>query len=253
MPDPFNYNIASPMAAFEGSLNFAQAQEQRRAAEQAAVLKQQRAAEIKQAMASYQQDRSAPNLARLAMAFPELNDQIKASESILNEDEKKNANLLRSEVISLVKNGKRELARARLKKQLEGYQGTVGQEKQAKAAQDMITAFDTDPDLVVLPMELALIQSDKDLYEKVVGITQSLSPVGKEYQDRVRFLGKDEADAWLRLQGEKLIPVEEGGAVYKGSDLLGKGPITGKPAAKGITFKRLPAEGGQTDAPSGTF
>ena len=89
MPDPFNYNIASPMAAFEGSLNFAQAQEQRRAAEQAAVLKQQRAAEIKQAMASYQQDRSAPNLARLAMAFPELNDQIKASESILNEDEKK--------------------------------------------------------------------------------------------------------------------------------------------------------------------
>jgi hypothetical protein len=244
MPDPFNYNIASPMAAFEGSLNFAQAQEQRRAAEQAAVLKQQRAAEIKQAMASYQQDRSAPNLARLAMAFPELNDQIKASE-------KKNANLLRSEVISLVKNGKRELARARLKKQLEGYQGTVGQEKQAKAAQDMITAFDTDPDLVVLPMELALIQSDKDLYEKVVGITQNLSPVGKEYQDRVRILGKEAADTWLKTEGMKLIPVQPGGKIVNAESFIGN--VTGNEAPPGVTFT-IDDTGGQTSTTqSGTF
>jgi hypothetical protein len=251
MPDPFNYNIASPMAAFEGSLNFAQAQEQRQRAEQAAVLKQQRAAEIKQAMASYQQDRSAPNLARLAMAFPELNDQIKASESILNEDEKKNANLLRSEVITLVKNGKRELARARLKKQLEGYQGTVGQEKQAKAAQDMITAFDTDPDLVVLPMELALIQSDKDLYEKVVGITQNLSPVGKEYQDRVRILGKAAADTWLKTEGMKLIPVQPGGKIVNAESFIGN--VTGNEAPPEVTFT-IDDTGGQTSTTqSGTF
>ena len=41
MAEPFNYNIASPLAAFQGSYNFAQAQEQQRLAEQAAREKQQ--------------------------------------------------------------------------------------------------------------------------------------------------------------------------------------------------------------------
>jgi hypothetical protein len=91
-----------------------------------------------------------------------------------------------------------------------------------------------------------------DLYEKIWSADKDLSPVGKEYQDRVRIQGKDEADKWLKLQGEKLVAVEEGGAIYRGSDILGTGPITGRAAPQGITFKPL-TEGGQTEKPSGNF
>lgn len=90
------------------------------------------------------------------------------------------------------------------------------------------------------------------LYKNLYGEPENLSAVGKEYQDRVRIQGKEEADKWLNLQGEKLVAVEPGGAVYKGSDILGTGPITGKAAPPGVTFTPL-KQGGQTETSSGNF
>lgn len=76
------------------------------------------------------------------------------------------------------------------------------------------------------------------------------SAVGKEYQDRVRLQGKAAADAWLALQGEKLVPVAAGGAVYRGSDLM-----LGAPAPSGVTFTPVTsgAQGGPTPSASGNF
>jgi hypothetical protein len=257
MAQPFNYNIASPMAAFEGSFNFAQAQEQKQRAEQAAREKQLRDQQMAQqrqaALQSIADNRSPENIARNVLLFPELKEQITASESILNEAERTNANQLRAEVIGLFRGGNIDAARARLSAQADGYRNTPGKEKQAAASEALLKTFDIDPDSVILPMTIQLAQSDEKLYKNLYGGDESLSATGKEYQDRVRIQGKEKADAWLELQGEKLFAVPEGGELVAGSSILGKGPITGRAAPPTVTFKPLPATGGQTDKPSGNF
>lgn len=160
MPDPFNYNIASPMAAFEGSLNFAQAQEQKQRAEQAVIDK-------KAAIQSIMEDRSPENISKKILLFPELREQIALSESVLNEAEKTSANQLRSEVISLFKAGKPEVARSILQRRADAYSNTVGQEKQAAAAQALLKTYDTDPEYLMTTMAVQLAQSDENLYKNL--------------------------------------------------------------------------------------
>jgi len=257
MAEPYNYNIASPTTAFQNAYAFGNAIDQQRLAEQAArekQLKDQQMAQQRQAaLQSIADNRSPENIARNVLLFPELKEQITASESILNEAERTNANQLRAEVIGLFRGGNIDAARARLKAQVDGYRNTPGKEKQAAASEALLKTFDIDPDSVILPMTIQLAQSDEKLYKNLYGGDENLSATGKEYQDRVRIQGKEKADAWLELQGEKLLAVEEGGAIYRGSDILGTGPITGRTAPSGITFKPLPATGGQTDKPSGNF
>ena len=169
MAQPFNYNIASPMAAFEGSFNFAQAQEQKQRAEQAAREKQaQQMAEqqrVQAALESISRDRSPENLAKNLLLVPSIKEQVLASESILNEAQKTADNQFRAEVIGLAKSGNIEAARLRLQKQAEGYAGTVGKEKEAAAAQALLKTFDINPESVILPMTIQLAESNKDLYK----------------------------------------------------------------------------------------
>lgn len=169
MAQPFNYNIASPMAAFEGSFNFAQAQEQKQRAEQAAREKQtQQMAEqqkVQTALESIAKDRTPENLARNLLLVPSIKEQVLASESILNEAQKTADNQFRAEVIGLAKGGNVEAARARLAAQAEGYANTPGKEKQAAAAQALLKTFDINPESVILPMTIQLAESNKDLYK----------------------------------------------------------------------------------------
>lgn len=169
MAQPFNYNIASPMAAFEGSFNFAQAQEQKQRAEQAAREKQaQQMAEqqrVQTALESISRDRSPENLAKNLLLVPSIKEQVLASESILNEAEKTANNQFRAEVIGLAKAGNIDAAKARLQAQAEGYANTPGKENQAAAAQALLKTFDINPESVILPMTIQLAESNKDLYE----------------------------------------------------------------------------------------
>lgn len=169
MAQPFNYNIASPMAAFEGSFNFAQAQEQKQRAEQAAREKQlaaqQEAQKVQTALESISKDRTPENLARNLLLVPSIKEQVLASESILNEAQKTADNQFRAEVIGLAKGGNVEAARARLAAQAEGYANTPGKEKQAAAAQALLKTFDINPESVILPMTIQLAESNKDLYK----------------------------------------------------------------------------------------
>ena len=253
MAEPYNYNIASPTDAFQKAFAFGTAVNQQQQQEAQLQKEREKARQRQTALQSVTTDRSAANIARVFRDFPELKEQITASEAILNEDERQNANLFRAQVINLYKGGNKDAARARLKSQAEGYARTPGKEKEAAASRDLLKAFDIDPELsVILPLSLQLFQSDEKLYNKFYGGDENLSATGKEYQDRVRIQGKEKADAWLQLQGEKLVAVEKGGSVYRGSDLLGEGIITGRTAPPGITFKPL-TDGGQTEKPSGNF
>lgn len=252
MAEPYNYNIAPPTDAFQRAYAFGTAvdQQQQQAAQQQAA--RVRAQQVQEAIQSIATNRSPENIARNILLFPELKEQISASESVLNESERNSANQLRSEVISLMRTGNKDAARTRLETQVQAYKNTAGKEKEAAAAEALLKTFDINPDAVILPMTIQLAQSDEKLYKNLFGGDENLSATGKEYQDRVRIQGKEKADAWLELQGEKLIPVQEGGAVYRGSEILGPGTITGRVAPPTVTFTPL-TEGGQTEKPSGNF
>jgi hypothetical protein len=256
MAEPYNYNIASPTDAFQKAYAFGDAIAARDAERQAALKKQAEQLAEKQkvqtALESIAKDRTPENLARNLLLVPSIKEQVLASESILSEAEKTANNLLRAEVIGLTRVGNLDAAKARLQKQAEAYTNTPGKEKEAAAAQSLLKTWDINPESVILPMTLQLYQSDKDLYNKFYGGGENLSDVGKQYQDRVRIQGKEAADAWLKLEGEKLFAVPEGGELVAGSSILGGGTITGKTAPKTVTFTPL-AEGGQTEKPSGNF
>lgn len=164
MAEPFNYNIASPLAAFEGSYNFARAEQAARDKQAMQLAEQQK---VQTALQSIMNDRTPENLARNLLLVPSIKEQVAASESILNEAERTAANQLRAEVIGLYKAGNQDAAKARLQAQAEGYANTPGKEKQAAAAQALLKTFDIDPESVIMPMTIQLAQSDEKLYKNL--------------------------------------------------------------------------------------
>ena len=212
MADPYNYNIASPMDAFQKSYAFGTALQERDVAQAEAAKKAKRTQDAQVALDSIVADRTPENIARNLMLFPELREQVTASESILSEAEKTAANQLRAEVISLSKAGNNSAARARLETQMQAYANTPGKEKETAAAQALLKSFDVNPEAVILPMSIQLAQSDEKLYGKLFDapsgldtpfikelIAEGKKPGTPEFQDALK--AKREGDPWIAVQG----------------------------------------------------
>jgi hypothetical protein len=278
MAEPFNYNVASPMQAFQNSYAFSQAVEQKRLAEQAAI-------DRKAAIQSIMEDRSPENISKKILLFPELREQIALSESVLNEAEKTSANQLRSEVISLFKAGKPEVARSILQRRADAYANTIGQEKQAAAAQALLKTYDTDPEYLMTTMAVQLAESNKDLYKTLFdtgeltafqknqraagvdpmsekGMAQSeqylqlqIDPIVEMVTpDNVKFVGP--RSEYFRRYGEKAVEPKKMVPAEAISMLLtGEGTAAEFDAifGKGKAAEYLKIRGGQTDKPSGNF
>jgi hypothetical protein len=162
MAEPYNYNIASPNAAFQDAYAFGNAIAAQKAAQVKAAEEKQKA---QMALESIAKDRTPENLARNLLLVPSIKEQVLASESILNEAEKTANNQFRAEVIGLAKAGNIDAAKARLKAQADGYANTPGKEKEAAAAQALLKTWDINPESVILPMTIQLAESNKDLYK----------------------------------------------------------------------------------------
>jgi len=167
MAEPYNYTIASPMDAFQKSYAFGTAISEREAAQAKAAEASARAKKAQGALDSIAKDRTPENIARNLLLFPELQEQVKASEAILGEAERNSANRLRAEVISLFKAGSEDAARARLETQMQAYKNTPGKEREAAAAEALLKSFDVNPEAVILPMTIQLAQSDEKLYKNL--------------------------------------------------------------------------------------
>ena len=175
MAQPFDYTIAAPTAAFQQAYAFGTAISERDAARAEAAKKAERAKQAQAALQSIANDRSPDNLARQLMLFPELKEQVAASESILSEAEKTAANQLRAEVLSMYKAGNKDAARARIETQMNAYKNTPGKEKEAAASEALLKSFDVNPDSVILPMSIQLAQSDENLYKTLYGNSELTS------------------------------------------------------------------------------
>lgn len=211
MPDPFKYTIASPMESFQKSYAFGQEMTQQDAERAKQAAAQQRSQQVQGALQSIVTDRSPENIARNLLLFPELKEQITASESVLGEAERKSANSLRAEVISLARAGNVGAARARLEAQAQAYANTPGKEQQARAAQSLLQAFDRNPEAVILPMTIQLAQSDDKLYGSLFGageataFQKNLAAAGIDpNSDRGRQL----AEQFAVNQADPLVEVE---------------------------------------------
>lgn len=180
MAQPFDYTIASPTAAFQQAYTFGKVAQQQEAAQVEAAKKAERAKQAQAALQSIANDRSPDNLARQLMLFPELKEQVAASESILSEAEKTAANQLRAEVLSMYKAGNKDAARARIETQMNAYKNTPGKEKEAAASEALLKSFDVNPDSVILPMSIQLAQSDEKLY-KTLFDNAELTAFQKDY------------------------------------------------------------------------
>lgn len=92
--------------------------------------------------------------------------------------------------------------------------------------------------------------------ERLIAQTQTQSATIKEYEDRIRKFGKEEADKWLAKQDEKVVAVTAGGEVVRVSDLLGLNQTLGPPAPEGVTFSPInttPSQGGPASSAPGQF
>jgi hypothetical protein len=183
MAEPYNYNIASPNAAFQDAYAFGNAIAAQKAAQVKAAEEKQKA---QTALESIAKDRTPENLAKNLLLVPSIKEQVLASESILNEAEKTANNQFRAEVIGLAKGGNIDAAKARLKAQAEGYANTPGKEKEAAAAQALLKTWDINPESVILPMTIQLAESNKDLYKTLFDNTELTA-----FQNNLKAAGID--------------------------------------------------------------
>ena len=259
MIQPVNYadlagGFQSPQEAFTNTIKLREYYlQQQKAAEDARLAKEQ-AVQMKAALEDYTTAPNPQKLANLYLNYPSLKGGLDAYTQTLSDADKRTTTDFATQAFGLNRYGKPEDVVNLFDTYIAGAEKRPDMMRVLKDAKATYLKIE-DPKAREALIGSVLAGTGKEgleLYEKIYGKDENLSPVGKEYQDRVRIQGKDAADAWLKLEGEKLVAVQEGGAVYTGSDILGNGPITGRTAPKGVTFKPI-TEGGQTEKPSGNF
>ena len=217
MATPFDYTVASPNAAFQNAFAFGTALAERKVAAQ-------KAQAAKNALQSIATDRSPENIAKQIMLFPELKDQIAASEAVLSDAEKTSANQLRAEVLSLYKAGKTDLARARLETQLNAYKNTPGKEKEAKAAETLLKTFDIDADSVILPMSIQLAQSDDKLYKALFDTGEKPTTFQQDFNFIKKTFGEGAAAEFAQFGRSGIVSIPLGdGRTYVGPPSMAPG------------------------------
>ncbi|ABD27429.1 hypothetical protein Saro_2994 [Novosphingobium aromaticivorans DSM 12444] len=168
-------------------------------------------------------------IGNLMIAFPEFADQIKPGWQALSEDARRR-NLTQSGTVFMrAKNGDAKGAAALLRQR---YEADLAAGHADETTKELIDAFESGDPMQVqqatatVGMILAADDPSKfaDTYGKLFP-SDDKSPFAKEYNDRVRLFGKEAADQWAATQDEKFIPVQQGGSVFRASDLMGGGGI----------------------------
>lgn len=206
MPEPYNYIIPqqSPLEAFGQSFQVFDAIRQRQAQQQQAETK-------RQALSSVMTDRSPENLSRIALMFPELADQIKQSQSILNDAQKQTDINWQTQVLSAIRNGRMDLA-----KQLAGERAIAlrnsGKEQDAKAIDDLVNAVGDNPEIAdsILSMNLSVLAPDA--YKNTFGQKADLTGFQKDLAaagiDPASEEGRAKSSEYVKLKIDPIVEME---------------------------------------------
>lgn len=166
MPGPFDYTgqMGSPIQAFTQGLQVSGLATQQQVA-------QDRARQVQSALATLQQDRSPANVANVLMAFPELKDQITASQSALSEDQKSQNRNFFGQVLMLRQSGMNDRAEALIADRVNALKNTPGREAEAQAAQTMFDAYKASPKAADPTISLYLQATDPEFYKTIAAST----------------------------------------------------------------------------------
>lgn len=207
--------------------------------------KQQRQASFRQAAAVALQNGSPAALRDLMISYPEFADSIKPGWEALQKDERARTLTQVGSVYARASSGDAKGAAAILQKR---YDADVQAGVADPEDKELIDALNSgDPALqkqatATIGARLAAYDPDKfaETY-KALNPTEKVSPVMREYNDRVAQFGKDAADQWLAVQDSKLIPVNPGGSVYNAADFVRGSGIVATPEQRAQT-ERLEAQ-----------
>lgn len=169
MPGPFDYTsqLGSPMQSFMHGVQLVDVMRQREAQMQQQQAQQRRQAELRQAMASLQQDRSPDNVSRVLMSFPELKEQITAGQAVMDDATKAADRNFFGQVLMLRQAGLNDRAEQVMADRLDALKNTPGREAEAQTAQAMFDAYKANPNVADPTISLYLQATDPDFYKTI--------------------------------------------------------------------------------------
>ena len=193
--EPYNYGaqLANPMQAFTQGLQIGTVLDQQQAAMAEDQAKRARAQEMAEAIRSVSTDRSPENLSRIMLNFPELKEQIAASQGVLSDAEKQDSRNFYAQVLMLRNAGQTDRALQVAQDRADALKNTPGKEREAAMAGAMLEAFRKNPGDFDPAISLYLQATDPDFYKT---ITAAQGGLDKGYDLNVQLYGKAQADAW---------------------------------------------------------
>ena len=210
----YQYQPVNPLDAFAQSFQMVRGIQDDNARRQQEQVAQQQA---QQAKASFAQDLNAwqanptrEGWAQLQVKYPQLAEQAKPLADYYGERGASSITDVGARFLSASGDARRSILQDAVAAAQNSRMPDV-----AGVFQKALEMYDTvGPEAAEATVRATLVQNAPDVYDKVFA-TQSLSPVMKEYNDRVREFGRKAADAWLVTNDTKLIPVQEGGKVFE--------------------------------------
>lgn len=206
MPDPYNYSIQmqSPLQAFSDAFQVTNAVRQQQAQQQQQEVK-------RKALASVMTDRSPENLSRIALMFPELADQIKSSQSILNDAQKQTDISWQTQVLSAIRNGRMDLAKSMAADRATALRNS-GKEQDAKAIDDIVQAVGDNPEIAdsILSMNLSVLAPDayKNTFGQKADLTSFQKDLAAAGIDPASEEGRAKSREYVELKTDPIVEME---------------------------------------------
>lgn len=231
--EPYNYGaqLANPMQAFTQGLQIGTVLDQQQAARAEEQAKRARAQEMAEAIRSVSTDRSPENLSRIMLTFPELKEQIAASQGVLSDAEKQDSRNFYAQVLMLRNAGQTERALQVAQDRADALKNTPGKEREAAMAGAMLEAFRKNPGDFDPAISLYLQATDPDFYKTITAAQGG----DKQYDLNVQLFGKEEADRlrWGQQVKDTIVTATgPAGTTYAQADTLR--PMPGRVAAASV-------------------
>lgn len=167
--EPYDYTLPNPQAAFQNAYAFGQKIAAQRAAQQKALLKQQKQQQAKQAMQMVYDNPTPENVSQFYMAYPEYKEQFETARKPLTDAAKADDLDFSSRAMILLTNGRTDAVDELLQSRITALKNTPGREQEAAATEAVAKTIKADPQLGKQLFGMKIAAADPDLYKTIFG------------------------------------------------------------------------------------